>query len=272
MNNLAQAERRKVQRVEAKQDRHCEVCGESIEAQEHGLRKYCGYGCWYRANYTPRPKARSCAWCGGTMSHRPAIAKFCGQSCYLKIQYRRKVGTALRSRPCAHCGESMPLSTANRIYCSSRCSRRAYFEANSEKVRAAKRRGNHQRRAMLANAKRYGITRRDLARLWDRYGDMCAYCGEKSQSLHQEHIIPISRGGDDSIGNLVPACPDCNLAKGDRTLMEWRLGKKSPRYRTARHRQNSPETELADRPARPTAGLENTDLADCCGVGESESA
>ncbi|MGA5131020.1 HNH endonuclease [Streptomyces blastmyceticus] len=101
---------------------------------------------------------------------------------------------------------------------------------------------------------------------------MCAYCGEKSQSLHQEHIIPISRGGDDSIGNLVPACPDCNLAKGDRTLMEWRLGKKSPRYRTARHRQNSPETELADRPARPTAGLENTDLADCCGVGESESA
>ncbi|WP_373301448.1 HNH endonuclease [Streptomyces djakartensis] len=85
---------------------------------------------------------------------------------------------------------------------------------------------------MLANAKRYSITERDLARLWNRHAGSCAYCGEKTESLHQEHIVPISRGGDDSIGNLVPACPDCNLAKGDRTITEWRLGKKSPRYST----------------------------------------
>lgn len=231
-NNKAQAERRKGQRIGAKQDRECLVCGEPIGAQEHGLRKYCSHGCWYRANHMSKPRDHSCAWCGGNMSHRRADAKFCGQPCYLKAQYKRKVGTALRSRPCAYCGEVMPLSTANRIYCSSRCSRRAYFEANPEKVRAAKRRGNHQRRAMLANVKRYRITEHDLVRLWNRHAGACAYCGEKTESLHQEHIVPISRGGDDSIGNLAPACPDCNLAKGDRTVMEWRLGKKSPRYST----------------------------------------
>lgn len=230
MNNLAQAKRRKVERAEAKQSRQCAVCGQPIEMREHGLRKYCGHGCWYRANYIPRPKADDCAWCGGTMSHRRADAKFCGQSCYLQAQYKRKVGTALRSRPCGYCGERMPLSTAHRVYCSSRCSRRAYFEANPERVRAAKRRGNHQRRAMLAHAKQYSVTDRDLSRLWGRYEDSCAYCSEKAPSLHQEHVVPISRGGADGIGNLVPACPDCNLAKGDRTVMEWRLGKKSPRY------------------------------------------
>ncbi|MEV6024830.1 HNH endonuclease [Streptomyces sp. NPDC052036] len=232
MNSLAQAKRRKVELAQAKRDRQCAVCGRPIEMREHGLRKYCGHGCWYRANYTPRPKADACAWCGGTMSRRRADAKFCGQSCYLKAQYKRKVGTALRSRPCGHCGERMPLSTAHRVYCSGRCSRRAYFEANPEKVRAAKRRGNHQRRAMLAHTERYSVTARDLSRLWGRYEDGCAYCGERSPSLHQEHVIPISRGGADGIGNLVPACPDCNLAKGDRTVMEWRLGKKSPRYGT----------------------------------------
>lgn len=229
-NNLAQAQRRKVDRAEAKPDRQCEVCGQAIEVREHGLRKYCGHGCWYRANYVPRPKDNACAWCGDTLFHRRAGAKFCGQSCYLKAQYKRKVGTALRSRPCGYCGQKMPLSTAHSVYCSGRCSRRAYFEANRERVRAAKRRGNHQRRAMLAQTARYNVTDRDLSRLWSQHGNGCAYCGERSPSLHQEHVVPISRGGVDGIGNLVPACPHCNLAKGDWTVMEWRLGKKSPRY------------------------------------------
>ncbi|MFD7487906.1 HNH endonuclease [Streptomyces mirabilis] len=84
---------------------------------------------------------------------------------------------------------------------------------------------------MLAAVPRYVVTVRDVDRLWGRYGRACAYCGDSSASLHQEHIVPISRGGTDGIGNLVPACPDCNLGKGDRTIMEWRLGKKAPRYR-----------------------------------------
>ncbi|MEV7925457.1 HNH endonuclease [Kitasatospora sp. NPDC088779] len=232
-NNLAQMGRRKAARRTAKRQRQCAICRQPIEVEEHGLRKYCSRSCWYHANYTPKSRDHSCEWCGGSMHHRSATARFCGQTCYLKAQYNRKVGTALRSRPCAYCGELMPPSTAHRFFCSPYCSRRSYFEANPEKVRSAKRRSNHQRRAMLANAKRYRVTERDLVRLWDRFGKACAYCGEKSGPLHQEHVIPIARGGDDGIGNLAPACQDCNLAKGDRTVMEWRLGKKSPRYRIA---------------------------------------
>ncbi|WP_372465527.1 HNH endonuclease [Streptomyces olivaceus] len=229
-NNRVQAERRKVQRIADKQGRTCAVCGAEPGTGAHGLRKYCGRDCWYRGNYTPVPRGQVCALCGSDLSHRGATARYCGQECRLKDLYRRNVGTALRSRPCAQCGTRMPLSTAHRVYCSSRCSRRASFEADPEKVRAAKRRGNHQRRAMLAATARYVVTVRDVSRLWNRYGRSCAYCGQSSASLHQEHIVPIARGGTDGVGNLVPACPDCNLAKGDRTIMEWRLGKKAPRY------------------------------------------
>lgn len=58
----------------------------------------------------------------------------------------------------------------------------------------------------------------------------CAYCGS-NEKLEIEHIIPISRGGNHSIGNTTKACRSCNSSKGDRLLMEWRLGIKSPRYR-----------------------------------------
>jgi len=48
----------------------------------------------------------------------------------------------------------------------------------------------------------------------------CVYCGTEGD-LHWEHIIPKSKGGPDSIDNMVQACPKCNLTKSDRDLYEW---------------------------------------------------
>ncbi|MCP3910186.1 MAG: HNH endonuclease [Actinomycetia bacterium] len=42
-----------------------------------------------------------------------------------------------------------------------------------------------------------------------------------SDDLQWEHIIPRSAGGPDTIDNLVLACPECNLSKGTRDLIEW---------------------------------------------------
>lgn len=53
-------------------------------------------------------------------------------------------------------------------------------------------------------------------------GDTCAYCGAGSP-LHWEHIIPLSRGGPDSIDNMVRACAQCNLTKGARDPYQWYL-------------------------------------------------
>lgn len=47
----------------------------------------------------------------------------------------------------------------------------------------------------------------------------CQYCGS-TNNLTIDHIIPKSRGGEDSWENLVTACIRCNNKKGDRTPEE----------------------------------------------------
>ena len=52
--------------------------------------------------------------------------------------------------------------------------------------------------------------------LRDRF--QCQYCGESlpSEDLTFDHVIPRSRGGRTTWGNVVTACQSCNLLKGNR--------------------------------------------------------
>ncbi|MEW6509485.1 MAG: HNH endonuclease [Bacteroidota bacterium] len=56
---------------------------------------------------------------------------------------------------------------------------------------------------------RKNILRRDAHR--------CQYCGRGDIPLTLDHVLPLSRGGEDSWENLVAACVQCNNKKGDRT-------------------------------------------------------
>lgn len=78
------------------------------------------------------------------------------------------------------------------------------------------------RRARLAGRQIFRVTERDWQRMVRRYGNRCAYCGNRSAKLEREHVIPVSRGGRHSIGNLVPACGPCNHSKAGRLIVEWR--------------------------------------------------
>lgn len=63
-------------------------------------------------------------------------------------------------------------------------------------------------------------------------GEVCAYCGASGR-LQWEHVIPISRGGPDTLDNMVRACAPCNQEKGARDPYQWymdtRPGKDIPR-------------------------------------------
>lgn len=50
----------------------------------------------------------------------------------------------------------------------------------------------------------------------------CQYCGKKAPEvvLHADHIEPKSKGGKDTLLNLVTACIDCNLGKAARRLSD----------------------------------------------------
>jgi len=50
----------------------------------------------------------------------------------------------------------------------------------------------------------------------------CQYCGSK-QDLTIDHVIPRSRGGQDTWENLVACCTSCNLKKGSKLLKETNM-------------------------------------------------
>jgi len=75
------------------------------------------------------------------------------------------------------------------------------------------------------------LTRKNILRR-DHY--RCAYCGRGDITLTLDHIIPKSRGGEDSWENLVAACLPCNNKKGDQTpeeaMMKLRVRPYTPNH------------------------------------------
>lgn len=63
-----------------------------------------------------------------------------------------------------------------------------------------------------------------------RDGNKCQYCGS-TRDLTIDHVIPRSRGGDDSWENLVTACTRCNNKKGSRTPREAQMPLRIKPYR-----------------------------------------
>ena len=76
---------------------------------------------------------------------------------------------------------------------------------------------NVRQRRQASGMKRTRIYMRDKFR--------CQYCGDKKQAneLTLDHILPRSRGGDNSPVNVVTACMTCNGRKGNRTPSEARM-------------------------------------------------
>ncbi|RPI64746.1 MAG: HNH endonuclease [Planctomycetaceae bacterium] len=54
-----------------------------------------------------------------------------------------------------------------------------------------------------------------------RDDEICQYCGQHDASGEVDHVLPLSRGGNDMLENLVWACPECNRLKGDKTPREF---------------------------------------------------
>ncbi len=91
----------------------------------------------------------------------------------------------------------------------------------------------HQRRARVYQAEGTH-TVKEKKDQFSRQKGICYYCDCKlinpfkpkpkktTKSIaHWEHIVPLVRGGRNSLDNLVWACKFCNLSKSDKLLTEW---------------------------------------------------
>jgi 5-methylcytosine-specific restriction endonuclease McrA len=118
-----------------------------------------------------------------------------------------------------------------------RAKQRVWAAANPDKVAASRRRSKskitpamfaeqyHRRRARKASNGVYLVTEKDMRRCLARFNNSCAYCSTSFTSSNRptwDHVIAIARGGQHSIGNMVPACPACNTSKWASTVTEWR--------------------------------------------------
>lgn len=87
---------------------------------------------------------------------------------------------------------------------------------------------NHNRRAKLK-----GLANKLSPKQWkeikEAFNDSCAYCGmsegehkvQFNESLHQEHFIPLTEGGEYTHNNIIPACRICNSSKNNNDFFEW---------------------------------------------------
>lgn len=222
-------------------------CGNQVGS--HGARGYCPFH-YHRFKTTGDPfvsltdivrRERPCPQCGTSFSPRDKRSKICDECKRLaQIEYNREWR---RRNPEYH-------SEYNKRWRQEHPEEyRAYWEwyrttypdkvkaayqkweaANPNHVREWTERNREQaretvrrRRSRLRSAQSFEVTTRDVKRMVARFGNRCAYCRERlSDRYHVDHVVPISRGGDNGIGNLVPACAACNSSKNNWLLSEWR--------------------------------------------------
>lgn len=174
----------------------CPTCGVDVTPTRADHKGYCSGRCYRQSRYVRRDRwhTKVCPVCMSQFTSKRSDAKYCSRSCFLVEGYDSIAATARA---------------------------REWAEVNPDKVRATKRAYRIRRaHALLASP---GVSTADWVRLLNRFSHRCAYCGDSPEVLHMDHVVPLAKGGRHSIGNVLPACPDCNLTKNATYLYEWKL-------------------------------------------------
>lgn len=91
-----------------------------------------------------------------------------------------------------------------------------YYERNYEKIIEVS-----QRRLALEKKVECSFTENEWLECLAVFNYRCAYCGQASGKLQQDHFIPLSKLGPYTRKNIVPACPTCNRSKSNKDFDEW---------------------------------------------------
>ena len=103
-----------------------------------------------------------------------------------------------------------------------------YDDIVAELLSLAAQEASAARRSPAMSYKRPRRTKIDVPlvrAVFSRDGGRCRYCGSEDPPFELDHVVPVSRGGENSLENLVVSCKHCNMSKGDRLISElgWSL-------------------------------------------------
>lgn len=166
-----------------------------------------------------RWSSRNCLRCSQPFLPTYEPQAYCTRACYSETLRKRKrrpkpvprvrcvkpVPFVAETRDCAWCGSTFTARRQDHVMCQRRC------KVKAKKVR---RRG----REVEASGT---YTWSEVTRVYLSLGGQCAYCHLPAPNFEPDHVIPLSRGGSNSITNIVPSCPLCNSDKRDLSLSEW---------------------------------------------------
>lgn len=90
----------------------------------------------------------------------------------------------------------------------------------------------HRARAARYRSLRRGLLATLTIQEWNEilvyFEYKCAYCGTDKLPLLQEHVVPVSQGGEYTTVNIVPSCKPCNSRKFNRTPEQANMPLRKP--------------------------------------------
>jgi len=109
--------------------------------------------------------------------------------------------------------------------------RKVYYQKNKERLQAYGRKhaknnpeiylaARHRRRTAIRNNGRNDLTAEQIKWLFKNF-PQCFYC-KRENDLTIDHVIPISKGGQNTLSNIVPACSECNNMKRAKLEFEFK--------------------------------------------------
>ena len=87
--------------------------------------------------------------------------------------------------------------------------KREYRAANRDAIRAL----NNRRKAMYRAVEVNDLTSAEWVKIIASHDGRCVYCGDQPERITMDHVVPISKGGNHTASNVVPACGPCNSSK-----------------------------------------------------------
>lgn len=190
----------------------------------------------------------ACPACGKETYRYPSTMgrKFCGISCRDTAKKAKRVRDG--EARCARCREWKPLANFVRgskgiphSYCKP-CSSQWFHERRGTPVEARKPyreafllTPEQKKRNVLESSRRNHLRRRaagtpppmtDIGRMLCMQDARCIYCRVLLEKYHIDHILPVSRGGTNDLGNLQLLCPRCNISKNAMTHEEFLVSKR----------------------------------------------
>jgi 5-methylcytosine-specific restriction endonuclease McrA len=102
-----------------------------------------------------------------------------------------------------------------------RAAMKIWRSENKEKIKMY----SANRYALLLGVEGNGITTEEWETIKRETGYRCSYCGQKSDALQMDHVVPVSKGGSHNAENITPACASCNQSKGNRSLIKFLYNK-----------------------------------------------